>query len=79
LKLKYYFKLKKRVFDSDYQRRFAIALVLSLLATITVFGGALFAFEYWKKKRYNGGESSGNVSGAANRVYIFKKSRKKIL
>lgn len=54
------------VFDYDYQKRFALALTFSLIATLIVFGAALFAFEYWKKKHY--GEDYSSSSGGTNRV-----------
>lgn len=56
--------------DPDYQRRFATALVCSLIATIAVFGGAIFAFEYWKRKHY--GEDYGStVGGAGVRIHLM--------
>jgi len=48
---------------NEYQKTLAIALSLSLLATILIMGGALFGFLYWRKAKLNqSGSSSQNQS-----------------
>jgi len=55
--------LKNFLKGSDYPKTLAIALSLSLLATLLIMGGALFAFLYWRKSKLNrSGASSQNQS-----------------
>jgi hypothetical protein len=41
----FYIKIK----GNDYPRTLAISLIISLLVTISVIGGALVAYYYWRR------------------------------